>query len=649
MALEKEELVRLVTLAQNGDTDALNELFNHFYNDLYYFALKTVKDEDLALDITQEAFVEIINTLSSLKEPAAFVTWAKQITYHQCTRYFKKKKDILVDENEEGGSVFDTLTEENAEFIPDKALDQNDFRKTILSILDELSEEQRAATMMYYFDEMSVKEIAEIQGVSEGTVKSRLNYARKTIKQSVEEYEKKNGIKLHALPFFPLFKWIFAGAFEGGLSLGSADVIAKGVAAATGSSVAATATAVTASTATAAATTTAASAGIGAKLVALPVATKIIAGITAATIAVGSATTAAVIISNNNSENDKNSSKPTISAVEEMVLEGIIPKGCVYTLYDGTVLTEGQPFPEKCTAGDHVEYGDYLYGYEAIYMPEENDENPWCLWDDYFDPIDSGMKDSDVYETWSVRVKDNTKERYGTILSSINGVAVKNLYATFFECKNLKVAPKIPKTVTAMTATFYGCESLKTAPALPRNVCRIMLTFAGCTALSGDVTLNVTLDKSYEWLYSDTFTGTVNAINLKGCTPEEDLILIAKASDNQKITVLGKAVDYSGVFGDQANPNQDIFGQLPSFDQLSNIKPAEVFWLVFFNMNDPEKYIVVDTDTYTEFRIPAQDIKAISNAYFGQDIFTESFKSDYSNADYFVTYSGDYFSVYFEK
>lgn len=50
----------LVTNAQNGYNDAINELFNAFYNDLYYFALKTVKNDELALDITQEAFVEII-------------------------------------------------------------------------------------------------------------------------------------------------------------------------------------------------------------------------------------------------------------------------------------------------------------------------------------------------------------------------------------------------------------------------------------------------------------------------------------------------------------------------------------------------------------------------------------------------------------
>ena len=100
--MEKEKLVSLVTAAQNGDNDAMSELFNAFYNDFYYFALKTVKDDELALDITQEAFVEIINTLGNLKEPAAFVTWAKQITYHQCTRYFKKKKDVLLDEDKDG-------------------------------------------------------------------------------------------------------------------------------------------------------------------------------------------------------------------------------------------------------------------------------------------------------------------------------------------------------------------------------------------------------------------------------------------------------------------------------------------------------------------------------------------------------------------
>ncbi|MBR5134745.1 MAG: RNA polymerase sigma factor, partial [Clostridia bacterium] len=209
--MTREALVIIVGAAQNGDSDALNTLFQEYYNDVYYFALKTVKDGDLAYDITQETFLEIFNTIGQLQEPAAFVSWMKRITYHQCTRYFKKKKDVLVDETEDGASIFDTIEETNEEFIPAEALDKDDFRKTILAMIDQLSEEQRAAVMMYYFDEMSIKQIADVQGVSEGTVKSRLNYARKAIKASVEEYEEKHGIKLHAIPFLPFIGWLFAG------------------------------------------------------------------------------------------------------------------------------------------------------------------------------------------------------------------------------------------------------------------------------------------------------------------------------------------------------------------------------------------------------------------------------------------------------
>ena len=568
MAMEKERLVALVTKAQNGDAAATNELFNEFYNDLYYFALKTIKDDDLALDITQESFVEIINTLGNLKEPAAFVTWAKQITYHQCTRYFKKKKDVLVDEDEDGKTVFDDLKEENAEFIPDEAIDQSDFKKTILSLLDELSEEQRSAVMMYYFDEMSVSQIAEIQGVSEGTVKSRLNYARKSIKASVEEYEKKNNIKLHAIPFFPFLKWIFGGSSSGTMPAASAKIVAEGVSAATGTTVTATAATTTSAVA---ATTTASAIGIGAKIASLPLVTKIIAGVVAAAVTIGGTTTA-IILSNGSDENRPTDTQSIVSSEnedssqseteeqinDELVLEGIIPEGCTYTLHDGTVLTAGQSFPETCTAGDYVAYGDYLYGYECIYMGhEENAEKDWHLWKDGFDSGDSGLIESDAFGAWSVVVSDRTKTSYGEVVSKINGKPIKTLYATYYFCENMTEAPKIPSTITSMTASYYGCTSLTAAPVIPEGVERIMLTFRGCTLLSGDIEMNITLDKSLEWHYADTFSETTGNINLMGSTPEADLILIAKASNNRNITVNGKAVYYDDVSSESDDLQED--------------------------------------------------------------------------------------------
>ncbi len=663
--MEKEKLVSLVTAAKEGGNDAMNELFNAFYNDIYYFALKTIKDDELALDITQESFVEIINSLGNLKEPAAFVTWAKQITYHQCTRYFKKKKDVLVEEDEEGNTVFDTLKEENTEFIPDEALDKSDFQKTILGILDELSEEQRSAVMMYYFDEMSVGQIAEIQGVSTGTVKSRLNYARKAIKESVEEYEKKNGIKLHAIGFFPMFKWLFDGAFGGGIPAAAAKTLAEGVTAATGAAVTATA-ATTSAVATTAATTTAV--GIGAKIAAMPLAAKIIAGVVAAAITIGGATTAVVIANekddntstqsivstiiddydnSDNNDDDNNDNNVTDIPIkdengDELILEGTIPEGCTYTLYDGTVLTAGQKFPESCTAGDKVLYGDYLYGYECIYAKNIDGTDTWYMWKDGFDSGDSGVVESDVFGSWSVMVVDQTKSTYGVIASKINGQPIKTLDGTFFGCINMTQSPKIPSTITAMPSAYWGCSSLVKAPMIPTNVERIMMSFKDCVSLTGDIEINATLDKSLEWYYSETFSGTKGKINLVGSTPEADLILIAKASDNPNITVNGKKVDYETDVpvdeeDDTVEPDKEelldkvtlddyvesvakkyvsnrlLYSGLPYFSSVDELTMSNAFWFAFYGIDiEPDlgyedeygarNYVIMAKDFHNEIK-----------------------------------------------
>lgn len=207
--MEREELVSIVSAVQNGEENAATVLYEKFHNDIYYYILKTVNDPELAADLTQDTFIEILQTIDKLREPAAFVTWSKQIAYHRCTAHFRKRKDLLVDENEDESSIFDSVEENREEFIPDEALDKDEFKKIIQEMIDSLSEEQRSAIMMRYFDEMSVKEIAQVQDTSEGTVKSRLNYARKAIKQAVEDYEKKNGVKLHCAGVVPLLLWFW--------------------------------------------------------------------------------------------------------------------------------------------------------------------------------------------------------------------------------------------------------------------------------------------------------------------------------------------------------------------------------------------------------------------------------------------------------
>ncbi len=250
--VEQKTLTRLVTALQKGEECAAAELYETFQGDIYYYILKTVKDPHLAEDLTQDTFLEILETIDRLKEPAAFVTWSRQIAYHRCTAYFRKRHDLLADENEDGYSVFDAVEEDRAEFIPDEALDQAELRKTVQEMLDRLPEEQRTAIMMRYFDELSVREIAEIQGVSEGTVKSRLNYGRKSIQASVEAYEKKSGVKLRCTGVVPLLLWLFREASAtnvGSAVTGTAASVAvvegtaKGVAGSVGAKVVAAVTA----------------------------------------------------------------------------------------------------------------------------------------------------------------------------------------------------------------------------------------------------------------------------------------------------------------------------------------------------------------------------------------------------------------------
>ena len=146
---------------------------------------------------------------------------------------------------------------------------------------------------MFYFEEMPLKVIAKIQGVSVNTANTRLNRGRMAMKDSIEKYEKKHGVRLHSIAFFPFFKWLLKGSEEA-MPAKSAVKVAQGISAEVGITINAANTAVAAenavmtssaagSTATVGATTT----GIGTKIAAMPVVGKIVSGILAASIVVG--------------------------------------------------------------------------------------------------------------------------------------------------------------------------------------------------------------------------------------------------------------------------------------------------------------------------------------------------------------------------
>lgn len=159
-----EKPTAAVIALQSGQDSAAEALYNAYQKDIYYYIFKTVQDPYLAEDLTQDTFMEILETIHKLKEPAAFPAWSRQIAYHRCIAYFHKRRELLADEDGEGYSIFDTVEEDRTELVPDEALDKADLRNTLQEMVNALPEDQRPAIMMRYFDELLVKEISQILG-----------------------------------------------------------------------------------------------------------------------------------------------------------------------------------------------------------------------------------------------------------------------------------------------------------------------------------------------------------------------------------------------------------------------------------------------------------------------------------------------------
>lgn len=210
--MKHDELVYWVKRAQAGSGEAVGKLYESFRDEVYSIALSETHNKALSEDIVQEIFEEVIRTIDTVREPSAFPAWLKKLAYHQCTRYYKRKEtrhEILLDDTE-CITFFDNLSEDRREYLPDDSFDQKELREVFLKMLDELPDAQSAALRMFYYEEMSLKEIAAVQDVPVNTANTRLNRGRMAVKHSIEEYEKKHGVRLHVFAFLPFFKWLLA-------------------------------------------------------------------------------------------------------------------------------------------------------------------------------------------------------------------------------------------------------------------------------------------------------------------------------------------------------------------------------------------------------------------------------------------------------
>lgn len=195
----------LVLSAKNSNKKAFDKLYELTHNDVWYNCLSLLKDEENAKDIMQETYITAFLKLDTLNDEQKFCGWIISIAVNKCKNKLKGKVEYRIDDE-----VLITEAETDELMLPDEYITKTEKRKVLLQIMeDTLSFNQYQTVLMFYFDEMSISEIAQGLEISEGTVKSRLNSSRAKMKTAIEDYEKKSGDKLHGVVVVPFFTTIF--------------------------------------------------------------------------------------------------------------------------------------------------------------------------------------------------------------------------------------------------------------------------------------------------------------------------------------------------------------------------------------------------------------------------------------------------------
>lgn len=226
----QNELARLVQSAREGNQEAVSALYEKSYSKVFYTVKSMIKDEDAVLDIVQDTYIKAFTHLDTFEGNDKFIPWVKRIASNTARDWLKKKKPTLFTEmtSDDGQDtpVEEQFADERSAYIPEQAIDENETKRLIREIIDDLPDDQRAVIGMYYYEEMSVREIAEALGASESAVKSRLMYGRKKIEKQVRELEKR-GTKLYGLAPIPFLMLLFRNQDASASELANGQILQK--------------------------------------------------------------------------------------------------------------------------------------------------------------------------------------------------------------------------------------------------------------------------------------------------------------------------------------------------------------------------------------------------------------------------------------
>jgi RNA polymerase sigma-70 factor (ECF subfamily) len=192
MALSSKEIKKLTDedlvekIVQTGNTDLFGELYDRYSDKVFRKIISMLKNQEESRDLTHDILIKTFLSLSKYERKAKFSTWLYMITYNGCIDYIRKKKIIVSDESIQ-------IEEKLNEFDYDESLEIDLAR--LEEILELIPVEDKTILLMFYQDEMSIKELQDYFEVGESAVKMRLLRARNKLKSMYNQKYKEYGIK----------------------------------------------------------------------------------------------------------------------------------------------------------------------------------------------------------------------------------------------------------------------------------------------------------------------------------------------------------------------------------------------------------------------------------------------------------------------
>jgi len=179
MANEGRDRVQFEWLAlrcQTGDPNAFADLIAVMERPLLYYAMSLTGNQDAALDVLQDVWLKVVRGIRKLKDPGSLKPWLYAITHGVAVD--RVRRDYRRDKAEQA-QLDDALDIDEPSFAEEDAT-------AIRDALNRLGVKHREVLVLHFLQDLSIQEIANVVGCSEGTIKSRIHYAKRKLKQILE-------------------------------------------------------------------------------------------------------------------------------------------------------------------------------------------------------------------------------------------------------------------------------------------------------------------------------------------------------------------------------------------------------------------------------------------------------------------------------